>query len=489
MQKQEIELAIVGKGEYRIRDKFQQLNVSPEKWNKMNEKQKEIAMEKIHSVTFQESVSNVAFLHWVVRSKRTKGCTGVNLSKAVTFGMPKGRGKKGEKAPRKKGKDRNPTVSTIVPRIISSQNSPRLDVEEIFPSSCRDQQSSTNQQIVSTSRSVDPFKPLHTPMSLHQPVSLQQTPALQFQGTTQAASFQSQTLLQQRPSSSQQQPVSLQHTSALQLQGTSQTAFFQSQTLIRQRPTSSQQQPVSSQHTPALQLQGTSQTASFQSQTLIQQRPTSSQQQPVSSQHIPALQLQGTSQTASFQSQMLSQQRPTLSQHQPVSSQHTPALQFQGTSQTASESPALLQQRPTSSQQPRTTLLQLPPAGHQNPVRFPQPEYPSFPSPNCGQFLLYLLKFCPRQTSMCFGCGQPLKDGTQIRTAPNDMVIVSKMEREFSYNGTPQSKLANVYFHCNIKCVRRKQPNFQASSCIILPSLMPHLLNVHLHNLRNILGQ
>ena len=32
------------------------------------------------------------FLHWLVRLKCTKGCTSVNLSKAVTFGMPKGRG-------------------------------------------------------------------------------------------------------------------------------------------------------------------------------------------------------------------------------------------------------------------------------------------------------------------------------------------------------------------------------------------------------------
>ena len=74
------------------------------------------------------------FLHWLVRSKRAKGCTRVNLSKAVTFGMPKGRGRKGEKAPQKKGKDKKQTPLTIVPRIISSQNSPRMDVEDLLPS-------------------------------------------------------------------------------------------------------------------------------------------------------------------------------------------------------------------------------------------------------------------------------------------------------------------------------------------------------------------
>ena len=72
--------------------------------------------------------------------------------------------------------------------------------------------------------------------------------------------------------------------------------------------------------------------------------------------------------------------------------------------------------------------------------------------------------------------------------APNDTVIVSKMKREFSYNGTPQSKLANVYFHCNNTCVRRKQPNFQGSTCIIQPSIRSHLLDVHMHHLGNIVG-
>ena len=123
-----------------------------------------------------------------------------------------------------------------------------------------------------------------------------------------------------------------------------------------------------------------------------------------------------------------------------VFSRQTPALQFQAISQT----PRLLQPRPTSSQQQPTTPLQLPPATYQSLVSCLQPQYPCFPSPNIGQFLIYLLQFCPRQTSTCFGCGQPLKNGTQIRIAPNDKVIVSKMTREFSYNGTPQNKLAKM---------------------------------------------
>ena len=65
--------------------------------------------------------------------KSTKGST--NLAKAVTFGMPKGRGRKGEKAPRKKGKGKKQSPLTVVPRIVPSPNCQTMDVEELSPSS------------------------------------------------------------------------------------------------------------------------------------------------------------------------------------------------------------------------------------------------------------------------------------------------------------------------------------------------------------------
>ena len=62
------------KGEYRIRDKFQELNVPPEKWNKRNEKQKELAVEKIHSVTIRESVSNISVINKTVNDGENPLC-------------------------------------------------------------------------------------------------------------------------------------------------------------------------------------------------------------------------------------------------------------------------------------------------------------------------------------------------------------------------------------------------------------------------------
>ena len=48
------------------------------------------------------------FLRWLVSTKRNSG--GINLSVAVAYGMPKGRGRKGERAPRKRSVGNKKTV-------------------------------------------------------------------------------------------------------------------------------------------------------------------------------------------------------------------------------------------------------------------------------------------------------------------------------------------------------------------------------------------
>ena len=74
MQKQEIELAIVGKGgRYKIRDKFQHLNVPPEKWNKMNEKQKRLQWKRF--ILSHIRRSNVSVLNKSVNDGENPICT------------------------------------------------------------------------------------------------------------------------------------------------------------------------------------------------------------------------------------------------------------------------------------------------------------------------------------------------------------------------------------------------------------------------------
>ena len=57
-----------------------------------------------------------------------------------------------------------------------------------------------------------------------------------------------------------------------------------------------------------------------------------------------------------------------------------------------------------------------------------------------------------------------------------------------AYQGTAQSKMANVYFHCKSSCVVKKQADFDGRLCSIPPQIEPHLLELHRAYLRRNLG-
>ncbi len=59
------------------------------------------------------------YLSWLVSSQRRSG--GINISKAITYGMPRGRGKKGNKAPRKKSRRVGETITAFVPPDLAVQ--------------------------------------------------------------------------------------------------------------------------------------------------------------------------------------------------------------------------------------------------------------------------------------------------------------------------------------------------------------------------------
>jgi hypothetical protein len=63
------------------------------------------------------------FLRWLVTSKRKTG--GVNYSEAISFGMPKGRERKGEAAPRKRN-NRKVTKQSVTVQIIPIENTPQV---------------------------------------------------------------------------------------------------------------------------------------------------------------------------------------------------------------------------------------------------------------------------------------------------------------------------------------------------------------------------
>ena len=53
------------------------------------------------------------YFRWFVSSQRRSD--GINLSKAITFGIPQGRGKKGNRVPRNKSRRVGETITTIPP--------------------------------------------------------------------------------------------------------------------------------------------------------------------------------------------------------------------------------------------------------------------------------------------------------------------------------------------------------------------------------------
>ena len=114
--------------------------------------------------------------------------------------------------------------------------------------------------------------------------------------------------------------------------------------------------------------------------------------------------------------------------------------------------------------------------------------HPAYPSPNPGTFLVYLLCYCPNQTSICFSCRRMLKPSGIIGNPPADLVIVSNMVRQWSQGGLVHSKPGNVYFHCLSTCVQQWQPYFRPSLCVIPCQTMQFLRSEHWVYLRQSLG-
>lgn len=83
-----------------------------------------------------------------------------------------------------------------------------------------------------------------------------------------------------------------------------------------------------------------------------------------------------------------------------------------------------------------------------------------YPPPMPGQFIVYPLNFCPPQVSICYGCSKSPKPGGQIPLPPHDLAVASNMMRGFQQGGKWKSKQSNAYFHCNVACIRAKQPSF-----------------------------
>ena len=110
-----------------------------------------------------------------------------------------------------------------------------------------------------------------------------------------------------------------------------------------------------------------------------------------------------------------------------------------------------------------------------------------------GQFVLTLLQVCDSRVHSCQGnCDTSLKamnhQGEKtIPDAPKDLVILTKMRREYYENGVRKESndVRNTYFHCVNKmnipfhCLARKVPNFRSDFISLDMTCMPYLNDIH----------
>ena len=96
----------------------------------------------------------------------------------------------------------------------------------------------------------------------------------------------------------------------------------------------------------------------------------------------------------------------------------------------------------------------------------PRQQYPVFsaienipkPSPPPGIFVLYLLNFCDPRVSRCYGCEHPIKVDGLTNLPPSDLVIVTKLCRQYRKEGQARvsNEFSNVYFHANLQCCKQE---------------------------------
>ena len=87
------------------------------------------------------------------------------------------------------------------------------------------------------------------------------------------------------------------------------------------------------------------------------------------------------------------------------------------------------------------------------------------------------LAFITGNISVCRGCRQRY---TKPATPPLDLCVRHKEWQEFlGPLGTPQTRYGNVYFHCNIPCIRSRNPEFEPTMLCVHPSIAMQLMPVH----------
>ena len=82
-----------------------------------------------------------------------------------------------------------------------------------------------------------------------------------------------------------------------------------------------------------------------------------------------------------------------------------------------------------------------------------------------------------------------IKASGLISDPPDDLVIVSFMQRQFRYGGEVHTRPGNVYFHCMTTSVRQKQPAFDPRChCTVPHEILRILTPVHVDYIEKYIG-
>ena len=112
---------------------------------------------------------------------------------------------------------------------------------------------------------------------------------------------------------------------------------------------------------------------------------------------------------------------------------------------------------------------------------------PKHPDPLPNSYELTLLNFCNAQVQKCYGCAGTLKlDGGTIPEPPQNMAVVTKLQREYYKDGRKQQSatFTNAYFHLSVSCIKRHNQYFVVELVHVSDELKPHLTVEHMSILK-----
>ena len=94
------------------------------------------------------------------------------------------------------------------------------------------------------------------------------------------------------------------------------------------------------------------------------------------------------------------------------------------------------------------------------------PTYPQRPKPKPGILVFARLGFLDSKVTRCYGCGYSLKPDGTIPDPPDDLVLTTRLHRQYYQAGQQQTSpdISNVYYHVNPFCIKVTFPLFEQNT-------------------------